>query len=84
MATKPTFSQDQDMTNVTPEDLADAKRRTKETEAYNKANMTPVAPMPKKEASMPASPVKKMAKGGSASSRADGIAQRGKTRGRMI
>jgi hypothetical protein len=29
-------------------------------------------------------PVKKMAKGGSASSRADGIAQRGKTRGIMI
>ena len=28
-------------------------------------------------------PVKKMAKGGSASSRADGIAQKGKTRGKM-
>jgi hypothetical protein len=28
-------------------------------------------------------PVKRMAKGGSASSRADGIAQRGKTRGKM-
>ena len=28
-------------------------------------------------------PVKKMASGGSASSRADGIAQRGKTRGKM-
>jgi hypothetical protein len=28
-------------------------------------------------------PVKKMAKGGSASARADGIAQRGKTRGKM-
>jgi hypothetical protein len=28
-------------------------------------------------------PVKKMAKGGSASSRADGIAQRGKTRGKI-
>ena len=28
--------------------------------------------------------VKKMAKGGSASSRADGIAQRGKTRGRVL
>ena len=33
-------------------------------------------PMPK--------PVKKMASGGSASSRADGIAQRGKTRGTMV
>ena len=29
-------------------------------------------------------PVKKMANGGSASSRADGIAQRGKTRGTMV
>ena len=29
-------------------------------------------------------PVKKMSKGGSASSRADGIAQRGKTRGTMV
>lgn len=29
-------------------------------------------------------PVKKMAKGGSASSRADGIASRGKTRGTMV
>ena len=33
-------------------------------------------PMPK--------PVKKMAKGGSASARADGCAMRGKTRGRMV
>ena len=37
------------------------------------------APMPKPKAS---APVKK-AKGGSISSRADGIAQRGKTRGKM-
>lgn len=29
-------------------------------------------------------PVKRMAKGGSASSRADGIAQRGKTRGTIV
>lgn len=84
MATKPTFSPDQDMMNVTPEDVAEAKRRTKDTEAYNKASTVPVAPTPKKEASMPASPVKKLAKGGSASSRADGCAVRGKTRGRMI
>jgi hypothetical protein len=32
----------------------------------------------------PVKPEKKMAKGGSASSRADGCAQRGKTRGTMI
>jgi len=32
----------------------------------------------------PKKPVKKMAQGGSASSRADGIAVRGKTKGRML
>jgi hypothetical protein len=32
----------------------------------------------------PVKPVKKMAKGGSASSRADGCAQRGKTKGTMV
>ena len=32
----------------------------------------------------PVKPAKKMASGGSASSRADGIAQRGKTRGTII
>ena len=32
----------------------------------------------------PVKPEKKMASGGSASSRADGIAQRGKTRGKII
>jgi len=34
MATKPTFSPDQDMENVTPQDLKDAKTRTKERKAY--------------------------------------------------
>ena len=38
-------------------------------------------PEPKKE---PMKPVKKMAKGGSASSRADGCATKGKTKGTMI
>ena len=32
----------------------------------------------------PPKPVKKMAKGGTASSRADGIAKRGKTKGRIV
>lgn len=40
------------------------------------ASATPSPPPPKKP--------KKMAKGGSASSRADGCAQRGKTRGKII
>jgi hypothetical protein len=45
--------------------------------------------MKKTEPNLPEQPgsgitVKKLAKGGSASSRADGIAQRGKTRGMMV
>ena len=38
-------------------------------------------PEPKKET---AKPVKKMAKGGSASARADGCCKKGKTKGRMV
>ena len=38
MATKPTFSPDQDMENVTPKDLKDAKTRTKERKAYKEAS----------------------------------------------
>ena len=40
MATKPTFSPDQDMENVTPQDLKDAKTRTKERKAYKNASQT--------------------------------------------
>ena len=64
---------------------------------YKYPNATPVdEPVAKKPKPKPApkppmypdsvpvdEPVKKMAKGGSASSRADGIAQRGKTRGKV-
>ena len=34
---KPKFSPDQDMMNVSPEDVADAKKRAKATKAYDKA-----------------------------------------------
>ena len=78
MADKPIFPPDQDMSNVSPADVAEAKQRSKTTAAYDKANKTPSSPKPA------ASEPKKMAKGGSASSRADGIAQRGKTRGTMV
>lgn len=40
-----------------------------------------MGPLPKKE---PVKPVKKMAKGGSASARADGCAIKGKTKGRIV
>ena len=52
----------------------DAKDAPKIDAAYNKAMVnTPAAPKA----------AKKFAKGGSVSSRADGVAQRGKTRGKM-
>ena len=65
----PQFAPGQDMSDVSPEDVAEAKARAKATKAYDKARTTPYA------------------KGGnvsSASKRADGIAQRGKTRGTMV
>lgn len=78
MATKPDFAPGQDMSDVSPADLAEAKARAKARKAYDDATTTtPAAPKPAEK------PVKK-AGGGSASSRADGIAQRGKTRGTMV
>ena len=74
-----------DIEYKTPQDVADEKRRKAESAAYDRAMVnTPPAPMPKPAAS---APVKKMAKGGSVSSaskRADGCAQRGKTRGKIV
>ena len=87
MATTPMFSPDQDMTDVSPEDVAEAKRRAKATAAYNKVST--IAPSPKAASSAPkpaasaASSPKKMAKGGYVRA-ADGCAQRGKTRGKMM
>ena len=66
---KPKFSPDQDMMDVSPQDVAEAKKRAKETKAYDKASTTKPAP-------------KKYAKGGMV--RGDGCAQRGKTKGRMV
>ena len=100
MATK--FPPDQDMENISPKDLEEAKMYTKERQAYKDASQTePVydgvkrlgdafrsAKAERKAASADrASRVNVMGdtykKGGSVSSRADGIAQRGKTRGKM-
>jgi hypothetical protein len=73
MADKQIYPPDQDMSNVSPADVAEAKQRAKDTTAYDKVDKTPPSPKPKK-----------MAAGGSASARADGIAQRGKTRGVFV
>ena len=105
MATK--FPPEQDMENISPKDLEEAKQYTKERQAYKDASQ--IGPEPaldgvkrlvdgfrsakaerKAAAADRASRVNAMGdtykKGGSvssASSRADGIAQRGKTRGKM-
>jgi hypothetical protein len=78
MAEKSMFPPGQDMSNVSPTDVLEAKKRAKQTKAFDEADKT--VPKPAPAASAP----KKMAKGGSASSRADGCAQRGKTRGMML
>jgi hypothetical protein len=57
------------------QEQADRKAQEAATKAYDAASTTP----PK-----PAAPAKRMAKGGSASSRADGIATKGKTRGTIV
>ena len=106
MATK--FPPGQDMENISPKDLEEAKKYTKERQAYKDASqigpedydsgkrlatifksMAEVRAERKAAAGDRASRVNQMGdtykKGGSvsASSRADGIAQRGKTRGKM-
>lgn len=66
---KPQFPADQDMSDVSPQDVKDAKDRAKASKAYDKASSVKPAP-------------KKYAKGGMV--RGDGCAQRGKTKGRMV
>jgi hypothetical protein len=91
------FSPDQNMNNVSPEDVKDAKIRVLQTKAYDVADKTEpslgskiksntpkeVRPKLKEELSRTNAMGDTYAKGGSVSSRADGIAQRGKTRGKM-
>lgn len=57
------------------EDMSEEEMMRRSSEAYDK-----VMPSPEPGEAKP----RKMAKGGSASSRADGIATKGKTRGTMI
>jgi hypothetical protein len=65
------------------DEVMDEKTRKKEQAAYDAADSTPANPAPLYMTKTPGGKTKRMAKGGSASSRADGIAQRGKTRGTM-
>ena len=57
MPNKPVFSPDQDMSDVTPENVADAKRRAKETEAFNKLLQSQPLPIKNPPATQ-ANPVK--------------------------
>jgi hypothetical protein len=66
------------------DEVMDEKTRKKEQAAYDAASSTPANPAPLYMTKTPGGNAKRMAKGGSASSRADGCATKGKTRGTMI
>ena len=95
MATK--FPPEQDMENISPKDLEEAKTYTKERKAYREASR--IGPELKQISEPELKKIPKVGRAprvnemgdaykkggsvGSASKRADGIAQRGKTRGKM-
>jgi len=64
------------------DEVVDAKMQAKKDAAYDAADSTPANPK-SAGAGQGMRGGKKMASGGSASSRADGCAQRGKTKGMM-
>lgn len=70
-------------TDQTPESVADDKMRAAADKAYMKS-LRLTEPAPEENPRDKVRGQRGYAKGGSASSRADGIAQRGKTRGTMI
>jgi hypothetical protein len=70
----------------TPEDVKEEKQRAKDEAAYESNLTTVEVKKPEKKMEDPRAGVRGQrgyANGGSASSRADGIASKGKTRGRM-
>jgi len=73
-------------TGTTDEDIAVAKQKAAEMANMMKqpAGQGTMGPMQGMKKGGKAKPVKKMAKGGTASSRADGCCVKGKTKGRMI
>ena len=66
------------------DEVMDEKTRKKERAAYEAADSTPTSPAPLYMTNTPGGNAKRMAKGGTASSRADGCATKGKTRGKMV
>lgn len=81
---KPVFSEDQDMGDVSLEDVLEAKRRARAIAAYDALTQTPSSVSDDVRALVRGQ--RGYAKGGavSASRRADGCAQRGKTKGKMV
>jgi len=71
-----------DNNDQTPQSVADAKMRAAQDKAYMKS-LRMTEPSPAKNPRDMVRGQRSYAKGGSASSRADGIAQQGKTRGKM-
>jgi len=65
------------------DEVVDAKMQAKNNAAYDAVDSTPANPAPLHMTKTPGGKAKRMANGGSASSRADGIATKGKTRGKM-
>lgn len=61
------------------EDMSEAELNERSGKAYDE-----IMPSPEPGEKKPLPAPKKLAKGGSASARADGIAQRGKTRGMIV
>jgi carbamate kinase len=76
MADKPQMSEAE---KAIRQEIAERKMQQAADAAYNK-----VMPSPEPGEQKPLPMPKKMAKGGTVSSRADGIAARGKTRGRVL
>lgn len=66
------------------DEVVDAKMLEKKDAAYNAADSTPANPKSTAGAGQGMRGVKKMASGGSASSRADGCCVKGKTKGTVI
>jgi len=84
MGTKPQMS---DAEKAIRQEIADRKMQQAADAAYNKAMPSPEPGEQRPMAAppvMPASAPKRMAKGGTASSRADGCATKGKTRGKVL
>lgn len=73
------YEEDLEKTKEAPKDIDDASAGRK-----FKKDEPGMPEQPGSAIRVDGKPVKKMAKGGSASARADGIAQRGKTRGTFV